>query len=404
MNRFFCIVLLLIFQSIGESAPDSILNQNEEIEWSFEGWPNFCIHHLIADPEGCSSWIIVQDRDEKKYQLEEEGDYFLYPDAFVDRQLIEQAQDYLYLVSNIPGDRCNYAHCEQCGKRIFRSMRLLKEEVVDEAEGFHGEMIMPQCFFTCECLDDFINLKNPSEAERKIISHWKFCREPTVFYPYFEKHLSTHFSRFKNFLLYCAENADCQCYWFESSKKADEIKNVILDEIIDFFNACFMRYYHVEDLKEEDEKKIWKDQEYPLRKLLECVIPNMFFSELIRDIVDFDFSVFCKTAYHKQEIIDLQDIQEESVEFIHRLVGRITPLYLELYQKCYEKHPHPKIAEEINFINFELPNVLPQTLKKVSSQECYYSSETKNHLKCFGKTANWLDQNRKGHIHTKTIR
>jgi len=35
---------------------------------------------------------------------------------------------------------------------------------------------------------------------------------------------------------------------------------------------------------------------------------------------------------------------------------KLKPMFLELHQDCYEKHPHPKIAEEIRILVFEMQN------------------------------------------------
>ncbi len=64
---------------------------------------------------------------------------------------------------------------------------------------------------------------------------------------------------------------------------------------------------------------------------------------------------------------------EEALEFTCSLAQRLKPLYLELYQKCYERHPHPKIAEEIEFIKFELAKMLPVEDIKTSKRIALFS-------------------------------
>ncbi len=387
----FCVLVLLLFQHVGGMAEENNHDQNDETEWSYEGWPNFCCHHLTTDPQRCSSWVIVGEGKEKRYQLEEDGEYFLYPDAYVDPQLIEQVKGHLHLIPNVPGDHCNYAQCGVCGQSVLRSMRILIEEVSKEdGYPFYGELIYPRCFYTCACLDDFVDLKNLTEEHKTIVSNWVFCRKPTILYPYFEKHLSSKFSNFKNALEYFSENTGCQCYWLECSNLATEINDEIYEVANDFFNKVFFWNYSLEGLDSEDEKKLWKEEQYPFRKLEECIISDMFFSDFIQDILNFDYSVFCKTVIHGQKIIDLEDIKEESVRFVHELVDRIKPLFLELYQTCYNKHPHQKIASEIDFINFELPKILPENIPKEDNyevfQEDFTISSPKTILKRFGKT------------------
>lgn len=383
----------LFILKIAAIASENNGNLDEENEYRFAGWPNFCWHHLSSDPEGCSSWTIEWEDGEKRYQLEEEGDYYLHPDAFVDSQIIEQVREYKNYIPNLKGDKCDYAECSACGQRVLRSLRILCEKVVLNDEGdvipsedsdvFNAEMFYLRCFYTCGCLNEFIDFYDVSPEVASVTSHWKFCGGSTIFYPYFEKHRSASFDHFKEFLQYCSENVDCQCYWMECSALAEQIKDeIIWEEFSDFYNAFFLRYYYFDDENDLLKMDAWKEEHYPLTKLDDIIIHNMFCSQFVSDLVNFDYSVFCKSfTFGRQTAMDLEEIEEESKKLICRIIERIKPLFLELYQSCYQRHPHPVIAKEIEFINFELPVILKRMGESVASGPLTISKNLPKRLK-----------------------
>ncbi len=124
--RPFIMFFLLFFSSICLLGQEDIASYDLYFGYDqLAAWPNFCCHHLSSDPEGCSSWCIVGDGEHRKYQLEQRGNFHLFPDAFIAPERINQAKAYFEYIPTLPWRRCkcDYAECLVCGRSVMRTLR-----------------------------------------------------------------------------------------------------------------------------------------------------------------------------------------------------------------------------------------------------------------------------------------
>jgi tetratricopeptide (TPR) repeat protein len=288
-------------------------------------YPHFCISHLLADPDHCSSW--TQNTNEAPdLDFVKEG----HAEAYFDPKLISKLSPYLHF---IPKNHrtCDYAHCNKCGDTVLRCLSSFETDDEDE-DGY--PIYINSVLYKCSCCgEEWLDLQTHDQTVSEICCNWIYCGEPSIYSKYMDWHHQTYFNHIESFLYYCKRNPTCSCYWPQVSKKACEISDAVYDAL----------YPAAREFEYECKLK-------PINNYLACrsyhgllsgLFSNAFFYSNYREILS---SLTLFQRYCSEEIEELEeDIREK---------------FLSLYGECLQKHPHPKIFYERGMVRFHLGETL----------------------------------------------
>jgi len=322
---FFLFIMVALSTEMYATEPHFEYPQQSYLySWQFP----FCSKHLVEDPEGCSSWVMEEKDGKKECVLEENTDFYLFPYSYIDRNLIDQLGNDIFLIPS--GDWCGCAHgkCNQCGEQLRLSVSISEKRGTIEAG------------YKCGCLTDFINPEdNEDLLEDFENNHWEFCGNPVVCNEYFDKYCSSlKFERLKRQIEYSKENPSCNCFWSEYSRKMHKIVSSIVWDIWELFDGFYEIAYSG---SEEDEHRIVKEMFYADRKFLEHMFFCFSFDDIEESLNEFDPLVY--NLYYKYTNVTLEKYEKWKT----RMLNRARVAYLELCKECYSKHPHPRVSKEI---------------------------------------------------------
>ena len=292
-------------------------------------WPEFCLQHLLEDPEGCSAW--TQDK-EGNLQLA-----FLCKGSSAnqtDRKLTCQLDHLIYLIPiNYINKKkyCDYAKCTTCNQTVVRALSREEDDSYDDIEYRYFVV------YKCGCTGKWwLELDNLDNEDYEIYKGWRFCKSPTIYQNYLEWHHQTYFRHLKNFLVYAEENPQCNCFWPQVDIQAKTISDIAYETLGETF--------------EFSELKLFQETFSPYlihrsrHGFLTGLLTHAFFYSHYREIL-FDLDQFCFKEFSPRDYSsinsDLKYLEEE-----------IQEPFLTLYNQCLQKHPHPKIYYERGMVLF----------------------------------------------------
>lgn len=297
--------------------------------WTFA----HCPEHLLKDPEGCSSWVIVKKDGERDCVLEKGTDFYLYPLMYVDHKLTERLGNDIYLLPQIKPYGCDHATCSKCGEQVRLRSGM---EILSDVEGYaicgSGK---------CGCLDEFINAVDDEELfDEMIENYWHFCGKPSISSEYFDESFATkNFDRLCKQIAYVKENPSCKCFWSESQGLMQEIIEYVYSNFRDNFNTSLFMY--LQKKKEAVAYETLKEILYGDRKLGEHLCFCFSYADIEESLNEFDPTVYNR-FYH-----NIMITKENYENWKNRILKEVREDYLALCKKCYKKHPHPRVAKEI---------------------------------------------------------
>lgn len=320
-------------------------------------WKNFCLKHLQSDPEACSEW---SEDENGNLQL----DFLIrgHSEAQIDRELLDSLGNLSHLIQeNKQGNKrcCNYAYCKKCLQTVLRGVSYYEDEEEDD-DGNDVPCCIYFLVYKCGCTGKWwLNLNDLSDEEFNIYEKWQFCNAPTIYYGYFDWHHQTYFHHLRSFLLYEQDNTVCNCYWPQSDSCAKEISD--------------LAYMKLEKVFEASNFKVILSTFSPylssrsVHGFLSGLLTNTFFYSQYRDILsDLDQKSFKQLSVPDYTLVYSQLINIEN---------SMQRLFLNLYDRCIQKHPHPKIHYERGMILFHMGNTV-NSLKDIRK---FIDYAAKNH-------------------------
>ena len=293
-------------------------------------WPCFCPHHLIENPEECSSWSY--DRKGGKLQLELiiEGNAA----AYYDPELIRRVLPYIDLIpKNSAWPGCEYAWCPTCQQPVLMCLGYNDDyEDEDESEQDSREWIGYTVLRKCGCLSYWLG---DWSVERPTFKGWQFCKAPTIYSGYVDWHHSTYFRFLERHLAYVSENPACECYWPQVNETAKALSDGIYARLLqELENSSFGR------LRDPFCPPLAKKSRHGF--LSGLLSHAFFYSDYHTVLADIDQYCF-KEITHEYPSLHARLIQHEE---------EMQAPFLSLYTQCLEKHPHPKIYYERGMVLF----------------------------------------------------
>ena len=161
---------------------------------------------------------------------------------------------------------------------------------------------------------------------------------------YFRKWNHKYLNFFKHFLMYCAENTNCTCYWPELSRKAVIINNTVYKLLKELAANKLLDSSYSDD---------WVAQEigfdyFKGRILKDNYFPNDHGMAGSLTTYTFFYSQYHKTLLSVASFIDFNEIlgNSRALDKIYLTLENIGSEFLILYNRCLKSHPHPKIYYE----------------------------------------------------------
>ena len=316
-------------------------------------WPDFCIHHLQIDPEGCSAWSCKSCRDPVELEL------FLYGSSHVhiDQELISSLEHLIYFIPSSNTSCCDYACCPSCQQTVIRAVSCDDEDEDYNEEYPEAPIYDYSLIYHCTCHQKYGWWMDSEDAQN---STWQFCSAPAIYYGYLDWNNRTYFHQLKNFLLYVEENPTCSCYWPQIDQQAQTISDkayVQLEKILTpLYSDHFIENFTPHLLKNTTSNLLMPpvqvftflyredDGKKTLHEMLSSSLTHAFFYTHYRHILS-DFNRYILQEQTSRDYLSinpyLMEVEEE-----------IQTSFLELYGRCLKKHPHPKIHYERGMVLF----------------------------------------------------
>lgn len=183
-------------------------------------WPDFCIYHLLHNPEGCSEWDEDEDGNlDLAFLLKRSSE------CYIDKKLLERLGDLVQLIpENSEGYRgaCDYAWCPRCSNSVAHGFYYQKEfDYLDESDDEDDEPSYSyRCIpvYQCACTegrwldqdeveeelsysdydedcddDDEYYYESSHNYYADAYLNWRFCKAPTIHYNYIDWHHQSYF-------------------------------------------------------------------------------------------------------------------------------------------------------------------------------------------------------------------
>jgi tetratricopeptide (TPR) repeat protein len=312
---------------------------------------NVCLEHLLNDPAACDSFTLSEGDFLPEFQ--EYG----YAEIHFDPTLLSRVAFFTHLIPVDERKTCDFKTCYKCGQPVIRG----SYEVFCD-----GEITGTSLGHRCQCLTDWYEvdydlsdaiddrmddqepnddseeleqllkdshaLEEVSRHNREIAhTHWSPCPNPTIENSYFNARNEHCFSFFEQFIKYCAANPSCQCYWPQLCPQAYSISNfayITIEQLVDNPRSS------LSDL-------VVSMKNYPYfptsAEVTEALLTHAFFY-----------------SHYHQICIDLCHFTDQSgsqyssatLDKIYNILFTLQPHFLETYNECLQKHPHPKIYYE----------------------------------------------------------
>lgn len=282
-------------------------------------WPYFCPMHLLKDPAACGSW----DED-KNGNMQLDFVLFRTAEAYYDPELIQRISSQLDLIPKNDKKLCDYAWCSVCKQTVLRGVSY------NEGEEDEDQSLIYFPVYKCKCTGKWwIYLDDLDKEDYKIYNGWKFCHAETIYPGYVDWHSKPYFRFLKRHLKYIEENPCCDCYWPEVEPLAKEISNLVYSDLLN-------------ELKTSNLDNIRESFHIPLAErsqhgFLSGLLTHAFFySDYHAILTDFDQHCF------KELLNDYPKLHEKLLA----LEEKIQTPFLAVYNRCLQKHPHPKVYYE----------------------------------------------------------
>ncbi len=176
---------------------------------------------------------------------------------------------------------------------------------------------------------------------------WTQCTKKAIWGGYFSLSNLKYFRLFRNHLEYVNENKACTCYWPEKSAFAAKMNDkayIIINRLLT--ETALAKLLEDEILQQEihgaskfcDFNIRLSDHETTRALICQCFL----YSDYDQVLEELDH--VSKNHLSASDYARVKDDIEKARLYLYSN-------FITLNRKCYEKHPHPRIAQEIKFIN-----------------------------------------------------
>lgn len=266
------------------------------------------------------------------------------------------------------GDReCDHVRCMSCHQ-------LVERDVLQDDEG------VIHLGYLCPCLSRWserdgyyiqledkveINFDEEEEIASDIPRHyWKGCLGKTIPNLYFESYAQQFSPFFKEHLNYVKDNPQCSCFWPHIVGDACMISNQVYATLADLLENSLLDSLVSESNNRTFFPFLGESSHYGI---LTGLFPHAFFYSHYRQIL-----------LKMGEWADSYDVKggeaQEILNSLYQLIQTIQPSFLQLYSKCLNAHPHPKIHYERGMLLFHQGN----TLESLEDIQAFLSSYPKS--------------------------
>lgn len=340
-------VLLLLLLSISIFGNE---NHGTPLLRRFYIWPDFCLEHLIDDPDSASSWLHYSSEGpllEDEY-YEGQSD-FIDVVSRIDTSLMDQAKDYYQFIPKINNTSCGYIFCTKCNHPVTRQQFVVWGTWPD---GWRLNFPME---YHCHCSYYPIRYDKEQQHHEYIVSNWEFCESVPIWSGYFQKYRSPYFAHFIELLQLCKQNSVCRCYWPEESSQMRKI----LDEI--FMDFLSLKHADLSETEIYNTIDLHIDDGIAAIDTLVAQLSHSFlYSQLKEALYQLD-PVVSYSLHHPgilDEVTNLDEIDKMAIpfhqEYCDQLLKKIQPMFVEMYETCYQKHPNQKIAKELQVLTEDM--------------------------------------------------
>lgn len=320
----------------------------------------FAIAGLFAQTDPCDFFL-------PKPLLEREYKEFPLCQTHGQRKIQKYYPDFIEFLPLIPSShvRCYKVDCPICHEVWIEEYFMYEDE--------EGEWFAP--YWNCDCKEDYHDYKGGS-GYQEWWHTWKRCEKGGIYPGYFEFSYFKYISFFKRYLQHLREHSSCQCFWPENSPLAANINNTAYNLFRDLIKNTALSIL-IDDFDQQNAFLCTKVETLnPHGVTIVFICHSFFYSDyetICRELEAYSEQTFDRTSHRKiRKAID--NIREA-----------LYPLFLELYDSCLAKHPHPLIQQEKAYIYTHLlgKSFLENSFEasiEPTHQNIPYHSLTSSHL------------------------